>query len=213
MINNSSAISFSPIPLPASFAITKSLTTPGSYISGSQYVFTIQVVNTGATAATGIVLQDILPSVLSYVSSTGSIEIDSFAVVANNTISSSPFTLNPGQTGNITITTALNTTLVTSASYTNTATINHNGVAYTGSTSFTITPPVFACDGFDLGLTINSPLQNPAGLTTLNGQNVTYNYALTNNYAVPVEVVSLVPTWPTGIASPTPAFTSTVVSA
>ncbi len=202
MADNISGVSFILQRAPASFAIIKSLTTPGSYISGSQYVFTVQVVNTGATTATGIVLQDILPSVLSYVSSTGSIVVNPLSETTDNTISSSPFTLAPGQTGNITITTTLNTTLVMSGTYTNIARINHNGVTYTGSASFTVMPPVFSCSGLNLGLTINTPLQNPAGMITLSGVNVGYNYSLTNNYAVPVEIVSLVPTWPTGISTP-----------
>lgn len=49
------------LPTPPSLHIQKTLTTPGSYMSGSQYIFSIVVTNTGGSAATGLVLNDILP--------------------------------------------------------------------------------------------------------------------------------------------------------
>lgn len=146
-------------------------------------------------------------------SSTGSIDINTMIESTNNTISSLPFTLAAGQSGHITLTTALSGNIMMSGIYTNTAQIIYSGVTYTGSASFTITPPVLSCTGLNAQLSLTTPLSNPSGFTTLNNQPVSYNLNITNTYAIPLEVVSVTPTWSTviGVPTTTPTVPSVVM--
>lgn len=123
-------------------------------------------------------------------------------ISTDNTISSLPFALAAGQSGHINLTTALNANQIASGTYTNTAQIVYSGVTYTGTASFTITPPVFSCDVLNAQLLLTTPLSNPAGLTTLYNQPVSYNVNFTNTYAIPLEVVSVTPTWSTYLVTP-----------
>lgn len=211
LTNNTSTVSFNSVPAPADVVIQKTLQSQWTYVSWSQYTFVFDVVNNGWQTATGVVVSDVFPSIFSFVSwSTSLLNASGNNVwwsIIWNTITSDSFVLSPWQTWSLSVVFQLNDNILTSSTYINTWSIStltqenqtNNNIS---TVNFNIIAPVVNCSWLTYWISLISPLQNPTWLTTLSGQSVQYTYSVTNNYNIPLEIVSINTTWPSQVSIP-----------
>jgi len=124
----------------ANLYITKTMNPFTGFAAGSIVSYTINYGNSGGAPISGVVITDILPSVLS----------------ANQTVRNIP-ALQPGQTGSIMLTGTLNTTLTGGTTFVNTATIQGNGLEFfTGNNSSSVTGTVALSPNISLDIQANN---------------------------------------------------------
>jgi uncharacterized repeat protein (TIGR01451 family) len=209
--NNTSSASFTVTPALSDVKVVKSIASQGTYLSGTYYTFRFDVANAWGSTATGIKINDVLPSIFSYVSGSTNLIASSGVLIwwnnISNTLTSDTFSLSAGQSWYILLTAMLNNNVLATINYINTGTIwsvtsdasLSNNVS---SVNGMITAPVISCSGLNYAVTAVSSLTNPIGFTTLSGLSVAYAYTLTNNLALPIESLTIGTTWPSQVSTP-----------
>jgi uncharacterized delta-60 repeat protein/uncharacterized repeat protein (TIGR01451 family) len=139
---------------------------PNSVVAGSPYTYNVNVTNRGAVAATNVVLNDTLPSGVSYVGSTASNGTPSRAggVVTDNV-----GTLAPGATATLTINVNAGTTLGLVAD-TATATLAETDASPSNNTATEYTRIIGLIDMSFSPSTVVGGCQNSTGTLTLSGE-------------------------------------------
>ena len=176
--NSSGAAAPTPVVAPsADLAINKNTNTT-SVAPGATFSYTIAVTNNGPDAAANVVMTDILPAQLQFVSITTPAGFNCVtpAVNANGTVTCTAATLANGATANFTLTVRVSPS-ATSGSVTNSATVVSTTADSTPANGTDPAPAVaIAAPTADLAVT-----KTTASSTLTTGNSVTYTITVTNN--------------------------------
>ncbi|MGI8904927.1 MAG: beta strand repeat-containing protein [Candidatus Sumerlaeaceae bacterium] len=184
---------------------------PASAALGSNFDYTIVVTNSGPDAATGVELLDVLPPIVTYVSSSSTIGTTSFAAIPG-TVTASIGTLAAGASATVTIT----VTATLPGVAVNTATANLTSLDATPLNNVDVTETLILTGEL---LPVDVSIVKSAPATAVQGTNFTYTLTVANagpNTASNVIVTDVLPVQvaPVSAASTagTPSFTGNVMT-
>ncbi len=162
--------------------------------AGTNVVYTISVTNTGPGTASGVIVNDVIPAGMGYVSSANGANTTGVTCTAGTTIQCSLGSIAPGQTKQFTLTFSIPSTATCSQQFQNTATVQGSVTDPNSANNSSTAVSTVSCNTTDVGVV------KTGASTVTAGNQIVYTISVTNNGTGTASGVTVSDIIPTGLS-------------